>query len=114
MGGIDLLSQAGRYGIRPALQVQRVVRYTSEGFLALFRCFHREISIEDCQDRLRSLARADPTFIHHVDPSGRNYVQVRAMPGLKVHFQVIANTITGSMRPIPTPDNLSPIPDLVG
>jgi hypothetical protein len=94
IGGLEFLSQAGSYSIRPALQVQRVVRYTSPGFETLFSLRYGEISLQETERRFRSLARSDPTFRTHEDPSGTSYVQVSwRLCNLNISRMFVTNTL---------------------
>jgi hypothetical protein len=70
------------YSLRPALSVQRVVRYTSPGFETLWLFKQGYISLPEAQGRFRELAKCDGTLKHHINPGGRNYVQVKTQPHL--------------------------------
>ncbi|KAI3319693.1 hypothetical protein HD806DRAFT_508770 [Xylariaceae sp. AK1471] len=73
--GIDFALSSGGITLRPALQTQVIVNYTSPGFEAIWRCKHELISVEDACAKLVALSRSDPTFKYHRDPGGNNYVQ---------------------------------------
>lgn len=77
--GFELISGEGNYSLRPALSVQRTVRYTSPGFETL-ECFHHGLlDAEDVKRKFLELYRADPSLKNHVNPAGRDYVQVRTL-----------------------------------
>lgn len=76
---LELLSGGGRYALRPALTIERVVKYTSPGFEALWRFQQGSMSLLETQERYRELIKSDPSMRQHVNPGGRNYVQVRSM-----------------------------------
>ncbi|KAJ2906668.1 ankyrin [Zalerion maritima] len=56
----------GQASLHPALKVERVVKYTSPGFQAIWKFERQIISIEETRDQLVSLSRSDPTFMSHV------------------------------------------------
>lgn len=67
---------AGRVGLRPNLQMERTVPYTSPGFELIWRCYHKLISYEEARKGLVDLYRSDPTFKNHVAPDGTSYIEV--------------------------------------
>ena len=75
--GLRFLAGIGSFSIQPALQVERVVKYTSPGFEIIWRLQHQLITADDACISFRLLAREDPTLKLHVDPSGSSYVEVR-------------------------------------
>ncbi|KAJ0420330.1 hypothetical protein BJY00DRAFT_323986 [Aspergillus carlsbadensis] len=72
---LEFLWGAGKYSLRPALSLERVVNYTSPGFEALWRFSNGRLSVLDTQQQFRELARCDPSLKDHIHPGGRNYVQ---------------------------------------
>lgn len=73
---LEFVLGSGRYALRPALAIERVVKYTSPGFEALW-CFRKGlISLSETMERFRELKRSDPSLRQHVHPGGRNYVEV--------------------------------------
>jgi hypothetical protein len=74
--GLDLTFEMGKFTIRPGLQLERVVKYTSPVFETLWKLSGARLSWEDAQARFRELHHADPTFCRQVDPSGHGYLQV--------------------------------------
>ncbi len=73
---LDLGLEVGRFSLRPALSVQRVMKYTSPGFLALWKLSKGIINWEEAEGQFRELYRSDPTFPAHTDPGGLGYLQV--------------------------------------
>ena len=74
--GLDLTFEMGKFILRPGLQLERVVKYTSPGFEALWKLSEAKLSWNDAQARFRELHHTDPTFCSQVDPSGHGYLQV--------------------------------------
>lgn len=74
--GLDLTFEMGKFILRPGLQLERVVKYTSPGFEALWKLSEAKLSWDDAQARFRELHHTDPTFCSQVDPSGHGYLQV--------------------------------------
>ncbi|CEL00650.1 hypothetical protein ASPCAL00248 [Aspergillus calidoustus] len=72
---LEFLWGAGKYSLRPALSLERVVNYTSPGFEALWHFANGNLSVLDTQQQFRELARCDPSLKDHIHPGGRNYVQ---------------------------------------
>ncbi|KAI7759836.1 hypothetical protein LZL87_009159 [Fusarium oxysporum] len=70
-----IVTTSGRYSLRPSIEVERVVPYTSPGFEILWKLRNRMISFEDGREELVHLRRTDPTFPNHVDPSGKSYIE---------------------------------------
>ncbi|WKT50771.1 hypothetical protein QSH57_015741 [Fusarium oxysporum f. sp. vasinfectum] len=70
-----IVTTSGRYSLRPSIEVERVVPYTSPGFEILWKLRNRMISFEDGREELVHLRRTDPTFPDHVDPSGKSYIE---------------------------------------
>ncbi|KAL2692465.1 hypothetical protein Neosp_002874 [[Neocosmospora] mangrovei] len=73
--GLRLLAGTGSFSIQPALQVERVVKYTSPGFEIIWRLRRRLIKVDEACIAFRLLAREDPTLELHVDPSGSSYIE---------------------------------------
>ena len=74
--GLEFLSGAGTYAIRPALSLQRVVKYTSPGFEILWKCQYHELSLSEAKEGFLSLKRTEPSLKQHVNPRGDSYVRV--------------------------------------
>jgi hypothetical protein len=74
--GVNLTLEAGKFTLCPALQVQRVVKYTSPGFEILWKLSEEELGWDDAGAQFRELYRTDPTFCSQVDPSGLGYLEV--------------------------------------
>ncbi|KAE8451015.1 hypothetical protein EG329_005455 [Mollisiaceae sp. DMI_Dod_QoI] len=79
--GVDLTLEVGKFTLCPALQLQRVVKYTSPGFEILWKLSEEELGWDDAGAQFRELYRMDPTFCSQVDPSGRGYLE-KAMEAL--------------------------------
>lgn len=74
---VEFITGAGRYSLRPGLSIDRVVKYTSPGFEALWRFQFGQLKLSEVQQTFRELRRCDPSLNRHIHPGGRNYVQVR-------------------------------------
>jgi hypothetical protein len=74
--GVDVTLEVGKFTLCPALQLQRVVKYTSPGFEILWKLSEAKLSWDDAGAQFRELYRMDPTFCSQVDPSGRGYLEV--------------------------------------
>ena len=74
--GVNLTLEVGKYTLWPALQLQRVVKYTSPGFEILWKLSEEQLGWDDAEAQFRELYRMDPTFCSQVDPSGRGYLEV--------------------------------------
>jgi hypothetical protein len=72
----EFILGSGRYSLRPALSLKRVVNYTSLGFEILWRCKSRLLSLADALSQLRDLDRLPSPLQQHVNPDGENYIQV--------------------------------------
>jgi hypothetical protein len=79
---LEFLWGAGKYSLKPAFSLERVVNYTSPGFEALWHFSNGHLSLLDTQQQFRELARCDPSLKDHINPGGRNYVQV----GINTHL----------------------------
>lgn len=73
---LEFIAGSGRYALRPALVIERVVRYTSPGFEALWLFQQGLISLSETKEKFRELNKIDPSLKQHTHPGGRNYVQV--------------------------------------
>ncbi|RSL56181.1 hypothetical protein CEP54_008989 [Fusarium duplospermum] len=73
--GLRLLAGVGSYTIQPALQVERVVKYTSPGFEIIWRLENQLIKADEACMAFQKLAREDPSLNLHVDPSGSSYIE---------------------------------------
>jgi hypothetical protein len=76
MLGVNLALEVGKFTLCPALQLQRVVKYTSPGFEILWKLSEDKLGWNDAKTQFRELYRMDPTFCSHVDPSGHGYLEV--------------------------------------
>ena len=74
--GLDLTIEIGKCCLLPALQVQRVVKYTSPGFVTLWKLSENILSWDEAEAQFRGLYQSDPTFTNQVDPSGCSYLEV--------------------------------------
>lgn len=81
-----VLAAQGKFSLRPAFEVERIVPYTSPGFETLWRCENNLITFEEARDRLIDLYRSDPTFKNHVNPGGKSYIEVRLFSFISRHF----------------------------
>ncbi|SCO00523.1 uncharacterized protein FFB20_11240 [Fusarium fujikuroi] len=70
-----IVTTSGRYSLRPIINFERVVPYTSPGFVILLELRNLMISFEDGREQLVHLHRTDRTFPDHVDPSGKSYIE---------------------------------------
>jgi hypothetical protein len=77
MLGVDLTVELGKFSLHPALQLQRVVKFTSPGFVTLWKLSENILGWDDAEAQFRDLYRSDPTFTSQVDPSGQGYLEVR-------------------------------------
>jgi hypothetical protein len=74
--GLDLTIEFGKFSLLPALELQRVVKYTSPGFVTLWKLSENILSWDDAEAQFRDLYRSDPTFTRQVDPIGLGYLEV--------------------------------------
>ncbi|KAG4269225.1 hypothetical protein FPRO04_12100 [Fusarium proliferatum] len=70
-----IVTTSGRYSFRPIINFERVVPYTSPGFVILWKLRNLMISFEDGREQLVHLHRTDRTLPDHVDPSGKSYIE---------------------------------------
>jgi len=75
-----IIGQVGPSSIRPALKVQRTVKYTSPVFEALWYFREGIETFQTVKESLMELHRTDGTFNGHIDPSGRDCFDVILMP----------------------------------
>lgn len=73
---MDILTQLGKSSLRPCLQMESTVPYTSPGFEIIWKCQTGRMSFEDAQERFINLYRSDKSFPDHVDPGGKSYIEV--------------------------------------
>lgn len=73
---LDVTVERGKLSLKPSLQLERIVRFTSPGFKALFEWRNYIIGLEECKDSLIKLYREDPQMINHVNPKGVGYLEV--------------------------------------
>ncbi len=74
--GLDLTFEMGQFILRPGLKLERVVKYTSQGFETLWKLSKGKLSWDDAEARFRELHHTDQTFCSQVDPKGHGYLQV--------------------------------------
>lgn len=74
----ELILGAGKYSLRPALVLQQVVNYTSPGFEILWKCENSCMSLSEARRELRELNRLPSPLRQHVNPEGKNYIQVNS------------------------------------
>lgn len=77
--GIEWVSGNGKYTLRPALSLERVVKYTSPGFEILWKCQNHEISLPEAEESFLKLFKSDPSLKTHVNPGGNGYVRVSSL-----------------------------------
>ncbi|KAF5652102.1 nacht and ankyrin domain protein [Fusarium sp. NRRL 25303] len=70
-----IVTTSGRYSLRPIIDFERIVPYTSPGFVILWKLRNLMISFEKGREQLVHLHRTDSTFPNHVDPSGKSYIE---------------------------------------
>ena len=71
----EFVTGAVGYALRPSLNIQRLVRATSPGFVILHKLENQNMDIETAKDGFRQLARTDATLKSHINPQGRTYLQ---------------------------------------
>jgi hypothetical protein len=64
--GVNLTLEVGKFTLWPALQLQRVVKYTSPGFEILWKLSQEQLGWDDAGAQFRELYRMDPTFCSQV------------------------------------------------
>ncbi|EPE36215.1 Ankyrin repeat-containing protein [Glarea lozoyensis ATCC 20868] len=70
-----VLATQARFSLRPAFEVEHIVRYTSPGFETLLRYEKDIITVEEARDKFLDLFRSDSTFKNHVNPAGHSYIE---------------------------------------
>jgi hypothetical protein len=80
-----VLAAQGKFSLRPPLELERIVPYTSPGFETLWRWENNLITFEEARDRLVNLKRSDRTFKNHVNPGGKSYIEVRIFSFISRH-----------------------------
>ncbi|KAL3459196.1 hypothetical protein BJX64DRAFT_206727 [Aspergillus heterothallicus] len=73
--GLEFISAAGSYSLKPGLTAQHVVKYTSPGFQTLWLFSKHLITVTEAKKRLLDVHRSDPSMRYHVNPAGYGYVQ---------------------------------------
>jgi len=95
--GVNLTQEVGKFTLCTAIQLQRVVRYTSPGFEILWKLSEEELGWGDAEAQFRELYRMDPTFCSQVNPSGRGYLEVGdilfLLTGSSIPFVIISLTL---------------------
>ncbi|KAK1701949.1 hypothetical protein BDP67DRAFT_453807 [Colletotrichum lupini] len=83
------ITSAGRFSLRPNLEMEQIVPYTSPGFEIIWRCQTYSIGFEEASESLRQLYRADPQgFSRHVNPGGKSYIEeILRYPWARGHDQ---------------------------
>jgi hypothetical protein len=76
MLGLDLTFEVGKFSLCPILKLERIVNYTSPGFITLLKLSEDILSWDEAEAQFRDLYRSDPTFTSQVDPSGHSYLEV--------------------------------------
>lgn len=82
----ELIIGSGRFSLRPALSLKRVVNYTSPGFEIMWRCENHLMPLADALSQLRDLDRLPSPLQQHVNPDGENYVQVSISMQLRIRI----------------------------
>ena len=72
-------SGGGSYSLDISLRPQHIVRYTSDGFLLLFNIMKKLIPLDQGISSFWTLYQSDPSLIHHVNPGGLGYIEVRML-----------------------------------
>lgn len=73
---LQVATALGKVQLRPSLELQRTVRYTSPGFAAIWKLEKSLITFEEACTELERLSREDPSFRTHVNPAGVSYIEV--------------------------------------
>lgn len=60
----------------PRFRMEKIVRYTSPGFLAIEKLNQGFISLDEARSTLENLSRTDSNFGMHVNPGGESYLEV--------------------------------------
>ncbi|KAK8039489.1 hypothetical protein PG993_007900 [Apiospora rasikravindrae] len=72
---IGIQSEATGYSIGLSLRPQHIVRYTSPGFELIYSIQQDCITLDEATTKFTEMYRKDPSFIHHVDPAGKGYIE---------------------------------------
>ncbi|KAK7947960.1 uncharacterized protein PG986_008846 [Apiospora aurea] len=72
---IGIQREADGYSIGLTLRPQYIVRYTSPGFELLHSVKKYCITLDEGISRFTEMYLTDPSFIHHIDPSGKGYIE---------------------------------------
>ncbi|KAK4097835.1 hypothetical protein N658DRAFT_500022 [Parathielavia hyrcaniae] len=75
VAGLNMTMDPIGFTLRPALSVERIVRYTSPGFEILARLQSGFISVAEAQAKFVEWHRSDPALKYHRNPSGQSYLQ---------------------------------------
>ncbi|RSL90251.1 hypothetical protein CDV31_015731 [Fusarium ambrosium] len=75
VAGIGFMLDGSGLELRPALRVERVVKYTSPGFETIWRLENNLISLAEARQRFIELYRSDSSLRYHKDPAGNGYIQ---------------------------------------
>jgi hypothetical protein len=92
--GLDLTFEMGKFALRPGLQLERVVKYTSPGFETLWKLSKGKLSWDDAQARFRELHRTDGTLCSQVDPEGHGYLQVSKPSSFRMFLSLSSISLT--------------------
>ncbi|KAL3478303.1 hypothetical protein BJX99DRAFT_224615 [Aspergillus californicus] len=88
--GGELILAGGKYSLRPALSLERTVRYTSPGFETLERVLLGLISLPEAKERFLALQKSDPSLKYQVNPAGHGYIQSLICRSTMFHVGQIA------------------------
>ncbi|RMJ11530.1 hypothetical protein CDV36_008821 [Fusarium kuroshium] len=75
VAGIGFMVDGSGFELRPALRVERIVKYTSPGFETIWRLEKKLISLAEARQRFIELYRSDSSLRYHKDPAGNGYIQ---------------------------------------
>ncbi|RSL61639.1 hypothetical protein CEP53_005027 [Fusarium sp. AF-6] len=75
VAGIGFMVDGSGLELRPALRVERIVKYTSPGFETIWRLENNLISLAEARQRFIELYRSDSSLRYHKDPAGNSYIQ---------------------------------------
>ncbi|CAM1509802.1 Fc.00g001370.m01.CDS01 [Cosmosporella sp. VM-42] len=73
--GLDLAAEPGKFGLQPALHLERIANFTAPGFEILWKLSEDILKWEDAESQFRVLYKSDPTFVNQVDPRGHGYLE---------------------------------------
>jgi hypothetical protein len=86
IAGVEFISAAGTYSLRPALTTQGVVKYTSPGFHTLWLFERNILSLEEAKEKLLGLWKVDPSMRYHLNPAGRSYIEVVSSQATSIEY----------------------------